>query len=253
MRPDDSVGKAEPEAGDVPGVEVAESEDATTETPFERDPAASIHMRLWLAAGEIGQLEKDGKAILKKGGQKIGEYDYITHDQVVKKAKAAFLKHGIMVIPTVKECQQDGNRTRLDVLVEFVNIDKPEEDIVINAVGYGVDSQDKGPGKAYSYAMKYAYLKILMLNSADDVEAGDTQHQPAVTQQALAQEVAGVKQTKEAWANALNAALKSVSTLEELNAIHKENRKQLNSEELSDVTYHYFIDLIEARRTELSQ
>jgi len=248
MRPDDSVAKAEPEAGDVPGVEVAESEDATAEAPFERDTTAGIHMRLWLAAGDIGQLEKDGTVRIGNDG-----YGYISHDNVSMHAKRAFQRHGIVVIPTVIAHAKDGNRSELTIKAKFVNIDDPADFIEVEGIGYGVDSSDKGPGKAYSYAMKYIYMKVLMLNSADDVEADDTTHQPAITQQALAQEVAGVKQTKEAWTNALNAALKSVSTLEELNALHKENRKQLNSEELSDVTYHYFIDLIEARRTELSQ
>jgi hypothetical protein len=35
-------------------------------------------------------------------------------------------------------------------------------------MGYGVDPQDKGPGKAISYGVKYALLKVLGLETGDD-------------------------------------------------------------------------------------
>ncbi len=34
-----------------------------------------------------------------------------------------------------------------------------QDKIVMQTFGYGVYYQDKGPGKAISYAVKYAYLK----------------------------------------------------------------------------------------------
>lgn len=243
MGADESMVVAEPEADIVPGMEVANGQDAVVETAFERDKGASIHLRLWLAAGEIGQLEKDGKVKIGKDG-----YDYITHDNVTLAAKRAFMKHGVVAVPSVAEHSKDGNRTELRVRAKFVNVDKPDDFIEVDGIGYGVDSSDKGPGKAYSYAMKYIYMKVLMLNSADDVESSDQKHQPAVTQQALAAEVANVKQTKEAWATTLKSALLSANSIDEINNIHKTNRKELNADDLPQVTFDYFIDLIEERR-----
>jgi hypothetical protein len=38
----------------------------------------------------------------------------------------------------------------------------------VETIGYGVDPQDKGPGKAISYGVKYALLKVLGLETGDD-------------------------------------------------------------------------------------
>jgi hypothetical protein len=38
----------------------------------------------------------------------------------------------------------------------------------VETFGYGVDAQDKGPGKAMSYGVKYALLKVLGLETGDD-------------------------------------------------------------------------------------
>lgn len=57
---------------------------------------------------------------------------------------------------------------RLEVTYRFVNVDKPEEYIDITTYGDGVDSQDKAPGKAMTYADKYALLKAYKIETGDD-------------------------------------------------------------------------------------
>jgi hypothetical protein len=52
--------------------------------------------------------------------------------------------------------------------VRFVNVEDPADHFDVETFGYGVDSQDKGPGKAMSYAVKYALLKALGLETGDD-------------------------------------------------------------------------------------
>jgi hypothetical protein len=54
--------------------------------------------------------------------------------------------------------------------------------MVVESAGFGIDDQDKGPGKAISYAVKYAYLKALCLESGDDPdEDQDSISQPSIT------------------------------------------------------------------------
>jgi hypothetical protein len=48
------------------------------------------------------------------------------------------------------------------------NIDDRTDYIDVETFGYGVDPQDKGPGKAMSYGVKYALLKVLGLETGDD-------------------------------------------------------------------------------------
>ena len=57
---------------------------------------------------------------------------------------------------------------RLKTTYRFVNIEKPEEFIEIDTYGDGVDTQDKAPGKAMTYADKYALLKAYKVTTGDD-------------------------------------------------------------------------------------
>ena len=57
---------------------------------------------------------------------------------------------------------------RVETIYRFVNIDKPEEFLEIITYGDGMDSQDKAPGKAMTYADKYALLKGYKIGTGDD-------------------------------------------------------------------------------------
>lgn len=73
-----------------------------------------------------------------------------------------------MVIPTVLNWTQEGNRTTVELNVFFVNADNPQDQFVVKSIGYGVDASDKGPGKAISYAFKMASLKTFCLETGED-------------------------------------------------------------------------------------
>jgi hypothetical protein len=75
----------------------------------------------------------------------------------------------------VKETEYNGTITRTNTLFmrvetvyRFVNIDKPEEYIETTVYGDGVDTGDKAPGKAMTYADKYALMKAYKLSTGDD-------------------------------------------------------------------------------------
>lgn len=57
---------------------------------------------------------------------------------------------------------------RIETVYRFVNIEKSDEYIEIISYGDGVDSQDKAPGKAMTYADKYALLKGYKIQTGDD-------------------------------------------------------------------------------------
>ena len=64
----------------------------------------------------------------------------------------------------------EGNQIflRIETTYKFVNVEKPEETIEVITYGDGVDTQDKAPGKAMTYADKYALLKAYKIISGDD-------------------------------------------------------------------------------------
>ena len=80
---------------------------------------------------------------------------------------------------------QDGNRRtitllldRIDVTYRFVNIDNPEDFIEVQSFGVGLDTGDKGPGKAMTYADKYAITKAYKVCSEDAVDDPDRTASP---------------------------------------------------------------------------
>ncbi len=130
---------------------------------METENTLNIYQRMAAVMEEV-------RPIAKQEGASGLQYKFVSHDSVVSALRGLFIKHGIIAIPSVTGYHQEGNRTSAYVDVTFINIDNPSEFIVAKSFGYGVDKQDKGPGKAISYAVKYAYLKVLSLETGDDPE-----------------------------------------------------------------------------------
>jgi len=120
----------------------------------------NLWQRLHGVMQDVSYVGKDKKAGMK--------FSIVSHDKVTALVREHFIKHGVIYYPVDLQMRQDGNRTECKVTVRFTNIDAPEEFIDVPCPGYGVDPQDKGPGKAMSYAVKYAVLKTLSLETGDD-------------------------------------------------------------------------------------
>ena len=84
--------------------------------------------------------------------------------------------------------------TRIKTTYKFVNTEKPEEFIETTTFAEGIDSQDKGSGKAMTYADKYALMKAYKISTGDDpdekasedvryIKVG-TEHRPSLASQA---------------------------------------------------------------------
>lgn len=67
-----------------------------------------------------------------------------------------------------KVSEKQSNFLRLETVYRFVNMEKPEEYVEITTYGDGVDPQDKAPGKAMTYADKYALLKAYKIITGED-------------------------------------------------------------------------------------
>lgn len=136
----------------------------------------------------IGKVMEDVEYIQKKDQAAKGlPYKFVSHDQVVGALHKAFVNYGIVFTTTIASLKQDGNRTTVEVEVAFINIDDPQDKHVATFYGQGIDQQDKGIGKAVSYATKYALLKTFMLETGDDPERDNVDYVPgAITaEQAL--------------------------------------------------------------------
>jgi hypothetical protein len=125
--------------------------------------ALNIYQRIRAIMQDVDYVCKDGEAAFQST-----RYKFVSHDAVTAKLHPYFVKHGIVVIPSVEQLTQEGNRTLVKLLVIFRNVDEPSDCFHTTHFGYGCDSGDKGPGKAVSYAFKYALLKTFCLETGED-------------------------------------------------------------------------------------
>lgn len=108
-------------------------------------------------------------------------YKAVSEADVLAAVKPIEWEFGIYSYPVSREIVEAGTITsqtkngetkrlfmRLQTVYRFVNTEKPDEFIDITTYGDGVDSQDKAPGKAMTYADKYALLKAYKVQTGDD-------------------------------------------------------------------------------------
>jgi hypothetical protein len=213
--------------------------EAVTEEPSIE--TLNIHQRLFGIMSELKPLEKD-KEVKNANGRVM--YEYISHDAVTAHIRPLLIKYRVMVQPTVDSVKTDGNRTELEVAVHFINVDNPADAISVGTIGYGVDPSDKGPGKAFSYALKYAYLKLFLLNSGDDIEEQDLPHDSAVmTANQKEDSERRVVEDMQAWAHTFKAALENAKSVKEIDTLQRANKDKLMSS--PEVTRDFFVGLIE--------
>ena len=137
----------------------------------------NIYEKMMRATADIANVAKNltvdtGKG---KGYKAVSEGDVLA---AVKPIEAHYKIYSYPVSRSVIESGEMvttnnyGERKQLYLRVEtvyrFVNIEKPEEFIDITTYGDGVDTQDKAPGKAMTYADKYALLKAYKIQTGDD-------------------------------------------------------------------------------------
>jgi hypothetical protein len=88
------------------------------------------------------------------------------------------IEHGVVCWPTLVESmanqREDGAKQyRYDATYDFtfVNIDDPADTLTIRIQSHAMDNADKAPGKALSYAKKYAILKLFEIETGEDEES----------------------------------------------------------------------------------
>ena len=207
---------------------------------LEWDESANIYQRMIMAQHQAKHIKP------KQSGQK---YDYLAHDDVTEEAKRVLNQNGILFFPTIETMEQD-EREQTNVIMTvkcaFINADKPEEKIETLSQSYGLDKQDKGPGKAYSYAVKFALQKALMLNTGEDIETQNIEYTPADRAQKTEDDV-------KAWRREIFMQIKNTNSYEQLKQIKTDNMPMLNSKIVPDETRQAISEKIDERLDELKQ
>ena len=147
----------------------------------------NIYEKMLAITNEIGTVAKNLEVGVGKSQYKaVGEADVL---KAVKELEAKYNVYSYpsnrkvidnSIMQTRKEYNgqvTEGNQLfmRIEVEYTFVNVEKPDEQIKIISYGDGIDTQDKAPGKAMTYADKYALLKAYKIVTGEDP---DQQHSP---------------------------------------------------------------------------
>ena len=146
----------------------------------------NIYQRIQQVMQEVAYVRKD---------KQVENYMAVTHDMVTAMVRPHFVQAGIVISPraisgamvdTGRKSKSGNPAMRYEghFEVDFVNVDEPGDRITITLDAHADDYGDKAPGKALSYAVKYAILKVLMLETGENDEGRVAPEPPPLTESA---------------------------------------------------------------------
>lgn len=123
----------------------------------------NIYEKILAIMQDIQYLEKDDHV-------KFGSTDYkaLSEEKVTSIMREELIKNKLVVFPIAQESNRAGTITHVDTKYRMVNVESPDESIEIVSCGDGADSQDKGSGKAMTYAFKYMWLRTFAISTGED-------------------------------------------------------------------------------------
>ena len=143
----------------------------------------SVYEKMLNVMSKVGYLNKDGFVETSKGKG----YKALTDEKVLTAIRPVLVEERLLMIPVkmdhrrtdekVTAYDREGNQiervnrlTDVDMVFRFIDVDNPSDIVEVVSSGTGVDTQDKGIGKAQTYAKKYAILNSFLVPSGDDTD-----------------------------------------------------------------------------------
>jgi hypothetical protein len=138
----------------------------------------NLYQKLIEVRKEVPYLQKENQG---------EQYKYVSSSQVLGNVKAKLDELGVLLVPAVKNhnvnissiefLNEKGTPTKrtntyfteIDMLMTWINAEKPDEKIECTWYGQGIDiAGEKGVGKALTYAEKYFMLKFFNIPTDKD-------------------------------------------------------------------------------------
>lgn len=141
----------------------------------------NIYQRIDAITAELAVVAKN----LTVQASKTSSYKAVGERDIIDAVKPLEHKYGVVSFPVTREILDDmtlesettynGNTVKkttfyikIRTTYRFVNIEKPEEYIETETISDGIDSGDKGGGKAMTYGDKYALMKVYKISTGED-------------------------------------------------------------------------------------
>ena len=119
---------------------------------------------------KILAIMQDVQYLAKDDHVQFGSTNYkaLSEEKVTSIMREELIKNKLVIFPIAQEANRNGTITHVDTKYRMVNVENPEEFIEIVSCGDGADTQDKGSGKAMTYAFKYMWLRVFALPTGED-------------------------------------------------------------------------------------
>lgn len=141
----------------------------------------NIFQRISKVMEDVEYLQKDDKVVTNS---KSGTgYKAISEEKVTSEVRKSLIKNGIVIIPIEQKHKREdetltdqyGNEkvnrlTTVDTIYRIQNIEDKEDYVEAVSSGTGVDTQDKGIGKAMTYSYKYLLLRTFAIPTGEDAD-----------------------------------------------------------------------------------
>lgn len=111
---------------------------------------------------DVDYLQKDDQVAF--GNTK---YKAISEEKVTSTVRESLIKNGLVIFPIEQLHSREGTLSTVDVKYKIVDTETGEYEVLVSS-GTGADTQDKGVGKAMTYAYKYLLLRTFAIPTGED-------------------------------------------------------------------------------------
>lgn len=180
----------------------------------------NLHQKIRAVMKDVEYLSKDGNVAFK-----TTNYKAITEEKVTSAVRTALVEHGLVILPINQEFIKEGTLTTVNTQYKIIDVDTGDSEIIVST-GQGVDTQDKGIGKAMTYAYKYLLLRTFAIPTGEDPDKISSAELDAQQEKKLEEErkkratlaakwnaIGGKTEVFDAW---LNGELRKGQTLEQV-------------------------------------
>ena len=167
----------------------------------------NIYQKLAAITAEMSTVAKNLNVSTGKNS-----YKAVSERDIIDNVKPLEEKHGVYSYPVSRETLEserlesesyDGKTkttffTRIKTVYRFVNIEDPQDFIETVVFSVGLDSGDKGDGKAMTYGDKYALMKAYKISTGDDPDqtASEDKEYSSVSRQTILEQIYAMNVTR---------------------------------------------------------
>lgn len=122
----------------------------------------NLHQKISAVMNDIKYLAKDDQIKFAKTN-----YRAISEEKVTRTVRESLINRGLIILPVEQEHSREGTLSTVDTTYKIIDIETGDYELIVSS-GSGVDTQDKGVGKAMTYSYKYLLLRSFAIPTGED-------------------------------------------------------------------------------------